>query len=90
MEPSDLSDDDLIYEEGTIFESRKPYMFRVRKILETAENCDEEEFKSLYRMSSDCFEKLINMVQDFYPIQGQSNNGKSLSPRKNNSFFQKK
>ena len=84
---ADSSDDDLLFEAGTIFEPRKPYKFRVRKILDTAENCDDEEFRSIYRMSRERFEYVIEMVKDYYPIQGQSNNGKSLSPREKLYIF---
>ena len=76
---SSSDEDDLAYVEALAYK-RKPYCFRVRRIIELAMTCSDEEFHTYYRMSRECFQKLLELVQDYYPIQGESINGKSLQP----------
>ena len=59
----------------------------MRRILETADNMPDSEFKETYRMSRKCFDKLLGMVYLHYPRLGLSPNGKSIIPKERLLIF---
>lgn len=74
--PSGASDLSIQVEEQQL----PPYKFREPRLKDIVEAMTDSEFKSVFRMSRDCFWELVQKVAPFYDRQGMSTNGKSLIP----------